>query len=302
MATRPYNYLSVVRKNSRRIGGFENVYVISKHGWSKINYYRAHPAVTAKETCWDSMWNAGFLLYGTGDVSEAMTSFLSKKVGQNLKMPALMGGLDQMLALLDPERVPAEALLGAMRRYENVDSPWVEPYGTVDRALYLQEIGLIPESVAIPSYVAFNKAKGISEGTIINALLLRGGIELRTKLTEQKTKSESLEADQKVTSNKNESLLVDDEERNGQLEKENASLKKAVSDGCLERFRLRLRNENLRKYLVTVSRQLSALSEEMKTIENPSLDAMAMKAIVYNNILPIAAMNYVKWNSNQAGA
>lgn len=36
MATRPYNYLSVVRKNPRQIGGFENAYIISKHGWSKI--------------------------------------------------------------------------------------------------------------------------------------------------------------------------------------------------------------------------------------------------------------------------
>ena len=36
MATRPYNYLSVVRKNPRQIGGFENVYIISKHGWRKI--------------------------------------------------------------------------------------------------------------------------------------------------------------------------------------------------------------------------------------------------------------------------
>ena len=36
MAARPYNYLSVVRKNPRQIGGFENVYIISKHGWSKI--------------------------------------------------------------------------------------------------------------------------------------------------------------------------------------------------------------------------------------------------------------------------
>ncbi|MGD0424828.1 MAG: hypothetical protein ABSA92_15430 [Candidatus Bathyarchaeia archaeon] len=40
MATRPYNYLSVVRKNPRQIGGFENVYIISKHGWSKIKTER----------------------------------------------------------------------------------------------------------------------------------------------------------------------------------------------------------------------------------------------------------------------
>lgn len=38
MATGPYNYLSVVSKNPRQMGGFENVYMISNHGWRKINY------------------------------------------------------------------------------------------------------------------------------------------------------------------------------------------------------------------------------------------------------------------------
>jgi len=295
MAARPYNYLSIVRTNPRRRGGFENVYTISPRGWSKIDYYRAHTPVPAKQTevtYWDSMSNAVLLLYGTGHVFEVMTSYLSKKLGQGWKMPALFDDLGQMLVLIDPDRGPDEAVLAAIGR----SSPMLETIGTVDRALYLQKIGLIPESVEIPAYVAYNKAKGIPESTIMNALLIRGGIELRAKLAEQKTKSESLETNQKIIMEKVEPLLT--EKRKEQLEK-NASLKEEVSDGRLERSRLRLRNENLRQYLVTVSRQLSALSEEMKTIENPSLDAKALKTIVYNNILPIAAMNYVTWNTNK---
>ena len=38
MAKRPYYCLSVVRRTPRLYGGFENVYVISRRGWSKINY------------------------------------------------------------------------------------------------------------------------------------------------------------------------------------------------------------------------------------------------------------------------
>src|SRR5208337_2837383 len=258
MAARPYNYLSVVRTVPRQMGGFENLYVISKHGWSKINYLQGHAPVPAKQTgvtSWDSMWNAALLLYGTGHVFEVMTSCLSKKLGQELKMPALMDDLGQMLVLIDPDRGPVEAVLAAIW-----NSPMLEAIVTVDRALCLQKIGLIPESVEIPTYVAYNKAKGIPESTIMNALLLRGGIELQTKLAEQKTKSESLETNQKIISEKVEPLLAGEEKRKEQLEKENASLKKEVSDGRLERFRLRLRNENLRQYLVTVSRQLFALS------------------------------------------
>jgi hypothetical protein len=78
-----------------------------------------------------------------------------------------------MLVLIDPKRGPAEALLAEMRTLENVDLPLLETFGTVHRALYLQKMGLIPESIAIQPYVTFNKAKGISEATIMNALLLQ---------------------------------------------------------------------------------------------------------------------------------
>ena len=120
---------------------------------------------------------------------------------------------------------PAESVLGEMK-----DSPMLETFGTAARALYLQNMGLIPQNIAIQPYVWYNKAEGLSEPTIMNALLLRGGIELYTKLAVQKTKLESLEADQKIISESYKSLLVEEKKRNEQLEKENASLKKEISD------------------------------------------------------------------------
>jgi len=225
MAARPYNYLSVVRKNPRQIGGFENLYVISNHGWSKINYLQGHAPVPAKqtETVFGSMSKAAYLLYGTGDGFEFVRNSAIKELFQDSTTPTYTNEFAMMLVLIDPKRGPTEAVLGAV-----TNSPMLEKFGTVNRALYLQNMGLIPQDIAIQSYVWYNKAEGHSETTIMNALLLRGAIELYTKLTVQKTKLESLEADHKILSEAYKSLLAEEKKRNEQLEKENASLKKEV--------------------------------------------------------------------------
>ena len=230
MAARPYNYLSVVRTVPRQLGGFENLYAISNHGWSTINYILGHAPVPAKqtETSYGAILKAAYLLYGTGGVVEYVRTFAFKELIQDSTTSAYTNELAGMLVLIDPKRGPTEVVLGEIR-----NSPENETFGTAARALYLQNMGLIPQNIAIQPYVWYNKAEGLSEPTIMNALLLRGAIELYTKLTVQKNKLESLEADQKIISEAYKSLLAEEKKRNEQLEKENLSLKKEISDSRL---------------------------------------------------------------------
>ena len=109
MAARPYNYLVVVSKNSRQMGGFENVYMISKHGWSKINYLQGHASVPAKqtETFYGSISKAAYLLYGTGDVFEYVRSSASRELIQDSTKSAYTNELARMLVLIDPRRRPS---------------------------------------------------------------------------------------------------------------------------------------------------------------------------------------------------
>lgn len=174
------------------------------------------------------MSKAAYLLNGTGDVDGYLRSCAIREVIQDSAPPVCTNELARMLVLIDPERGPTEAVLGAARNL-----PMLETFGTTARALYLQKIGLIPKNIAVLPYVCYNKVEGHSEPTIMNALLLRGGIELYTKLTVQEKKLESLEADQKTISEAYKSLLAEEKKRNEQLEKENASLKKEISDNRL---------------------------------------------------------------------
>lgn len=228
MAARPYNYLVVVSKNSRQvrknpkqIGGFENVYMISKHGWSKINYLKEQVRAPAKqtETLLGSMSKVAVLIRGTGDVFDFVRSSASRELIQD-STPALTSELARMLVLIDPKRGPTEAMLD-----QTGNLLMLETTATTDRALHLQKMGLIPQNIAIQPYVWYNKAEGFSEPTIMNALLLRGGIELYSKLAVQESKLESLEADHKIILEAYRSLLAGEKKRNEQLERENASLK-----------------------------------------------------------------------------
>jgi hypothetical protein len=245
-------------------------------------------------TFWDSLWNGLFLLYGTGQASEGIENYESKMLGSCWpKEPTLADDLGQVLVAQDRGRIPIEATFAALRN--SPEWPEWETQRTINRAIYLQKNGLIPENVEIPFYVFNNKDRGISNETILITLLIRGGMKLLNELSTLKAKQtappkkDSLVKEECESCRDYETLLADKKKRNTLLELENRSLKAMVRSGE-ERFRIHIIGDMA---LAAAMRKLfdNFVEEISGIVKTPSPDGIGIRNFARSILTNILTYN-----------
>ena len=156
------------RKISRPYGGYENSYTISTQGWSKISYLQGCPAPAQKPVAGNCPEEAAhYLVKGKGEDHDLPDHLRFKLVAP--MFPSLFPRLDEeglLLLRFDPEfRIPLEEFSMVLNLPQNL-------LKTVNRALYLQHRGLIPQDVNVPMFVLNAYERGSSSSAILSSLLI----------------------------------------------------------------------------------------------------------------------------------
>jgi hypothetical protein len=307
MAHAPYNLL-LARRVPRPYGGYENSYTVSNHGWSRISYLQCYPARAKKPVAGNSPqeeWAAMYLLGGKGEENDLKKNLTFKIFGipmfPRLPPQQPLDEVGLLLRGLDPVvRAASEAVCMI------VDSPQNDCHKTVDRALYLQRRGLIPQDVNVALFVLNAYERGSSSSAILFSLLLRGGMRLRDELTLSKFFSfvtERVHAAQHATSrtapagcencHRYEKLLEAEKLHTQSLKEEISSLRTELVDSLVGRQQLHMRNSQLRNHIATMSQSLGLVTEGLEKIKNPPITLLPVKAYINYALAGIVLMNYL---------
>jgi hypothetical protein len=308
MSRRPYYLLSVVTTVPRPGGGYENQYRISRRGWNKINYLRNHPppATPANPRLGDEMWKANYLLNGKGTMAETMLSPVAQTVVQSLPNPSILDEVGMLLVTFDDERLPAEIVNRMLVRSKE------DPFRLVERATYLQKIGLVPADISPTLLILQALRNGSSDAAILIILLLRGAIKLRDELISLKKSSPEISHKTSSPETKQaspETVItwseVDDvaqtflegfhELKDTLLEVENDSLKRRIEktslDALQEKSQLSNRNYHLKSHILNMTKCLALVVEKLDEIKDPPPAVIAVKSFVSYALAGIVLMN-----------
>ncbi len=296
MAHAPYNLLSA-RKMPRPMGGYENIYSISAHGWGKITYLQGHtvqrkiPSSSPEE-----VWASYYLANGMGEEADLMETINFNEVAH--QFPPLYPSTDEMgrvLCHLDPA---GQVLVEGIKMYMNL--PQRDYRKTWLQARHLQLRGLIPREINVGLFVLNAYQRGSSDSAIISTLLLRGGFKLRSEVIRLKCLILEKAAQGSSTSTPSPPCehcgrleeLIELYKLYIQLLKDKNSSLSRLLDRCIEENQqLDNRVNSLRQHIAMISRCLGLVTDGLNEIKDPPITLLPVKEYINKSLAGIVLMN-----------